>query len=62
MNNFDFDTNTLRALAGIILLILAMALMFSQNQNDTLNYIVLALAGFLVGGQLFSRDNNQNLK
>jgi len=52
-----FDTNSLRALAGVILLILAIALMGFHDENDALNYICLALAGFLVGGSLFSKDN-----
>lgn len=53
------ENNTLRALAGIILLILAIVLMFSKDAPDIINYILLALAGFLVGGQLLGKDNIQ---
>ena len=53
------ENNALRALAGIILLILAIVLMFSKDAPDIINYILLALAGFLVGGQLLGKDNIQ---
>jgi multisubunit Na+/H+ antiporter MnhG subunit len=52
----ELSNNDLRAIAGIILLILAIVLMFSTHESDAVNYVVLALAGFLVGGSLFNRD------
>lgn len=52
----DIDNNDLRALAGVILLILATALLFFQNHDDVLNYILLGLAGFLIGGQIISNQ------
>jgi hypothetical protein len=48
----EINTNTLRALSGIILLILGIAIMILKDVPDILNYIVLALAGFLVGGSI----------
>jgi hypothetical protein len=50
------DTNTLRAFAGIILLILGIFIMQLKDTPEVMNYIVLALAGFLVGGSLISKD------
>jgi hypothetical protein len=50
----NLENNDLRAVAGIILLILAIVLLFTRDETDVVNYIVLALAGFLVGGQIFS--------
>ena len=52
------DTNTLRALAGILMLILAVFLLFLRDDTDVINYILLALAGFLVGGQLLGKNND----
>jgi hypothetical protein len=52
------DTNDLRAIAAIILLILAIALMFSQHEVDVVNYIALALAGFLIGGQVLGKNTD----
>jgi dipeptide/tripeptide permease len=46
--------NDLRAVAGIILLILGIIVLFTRDEVDSLNYILIGLAGFLVGGQLFS--------
>ena len=51
------DTNALRAIAGIIMLILAIVLLYTRDETDVINYILLALAGFLVGGQLLGRNN-----
>ena len=52
------DTNALRAIAGIILLILAIVLLFTRDEIDVINYICLALVGFLVGGQLLGKNND----
>jgi hypothetical protein len=46
------DTNDLRAVAGILLLVFGLAILFAPREVDILNYIVLALAGFLIGGQV----------
>lgn len=53
----NLTNNELRAIAGIILLILAIVLMFKRDETDAVNYVVLALAGFLVGGQLLNKGN-----
>jgi hypothetical protein len=55
--SLQFDTNDLRALAGIILLLLALCVLFLNDENEIINYLLLALAGFLVGGQLLNRNN-----
>jgi hypothetical protein len=48
------ENNDLRAIAGIIVLILAIVLLFTRDETDVVNYILIGLAGFLVGGQIFS--------
>lgn len=53
----ELDTNKLRALSGGILLILAISQMVTKYQTDRLEYIMIALAGFLVGGALIQNTN-----
>jgi hypothetical protein len=55
------DTNDLRAIAAIILLVLAIALMFSDHEVDIINYVVLALAGFLIGGQVLGTNKDPKI-
>lgn len=41
----DLTQNQLRAVAGIILVILAIFYIYSNAQNDNIEYIMIALAG-----------------
>lgn len=50
----DITNNKLRALAGLILLILAVIFLICGANNSTLETIMLALVAFLVGGALFN--------
>lgn len=43
----------LRAVAGIILLVLAIFFLYLSEDQKAIEYIMLALAGFLVGGSIF---------
>ena len=56
----DFTTNQLRALSAGILLILALASLFLKATNSTFDIILIALASFLVGGALLSKQNFNN--
>jgi predicted membrane-bound spermidine synthase len=47
-----FENNDLRALAGIIMMILAISILFVKESKEIINYILIALAGFLVGGSI----------
>lgn len=40
----------LRAITGVILLVLALAFLILKADNHSIEYIMLALAAFLVGG------------
>lgn len=53
----EWDTNDLRALAGIILLLLALVVLYTNNENESINLIIIAMAGFLVGGQMLGRSD-----
>jgi hypothetical protein len=53
----EWDTNDLRALAGGIILVLAIISLILKTETETLKYILIALASFLVGGQLISKEN-----
>jgi len=48
------DNEILRALSGVILLILSIVYIFANNSNNAIEYILMALAGFLVGGALLA--------
>jgi hypothetical protein len=50
----NLSNNDLRAVAGIILLILAVLVLFTRDEVDSINYILIGLAGFLIGGQIFT--------
>lgn len=54
-----FDQNKLRAFAGVILLLLALAYLILRSENTSIEYVMLSLAGFLVGGALLSSKNDQ---
>lgn len=45
----DFTQNQLRAIAGFILLVLAIVYILTKSENENVEYIMLALAGCLVG-------------
>jgi hypothetical protein len=51
--------DSLRALAGLILLILCLFSTYQQNETDSVRYTIIALAGFLVGGALLQKTNNK---
>ena len=55
----DFENDTLRAWAGLILLILAILFIITGAENSTLEIIMIALAGFLVGGAILSGQNKK---
>lgn len=42
----------LRAFGGLILLLLALVFILSGAENKSLEYIMIALTGFLVGGAI----------
>lgn len=52
----DLTTNQLRAISASILLVLALASLFLKQTNETINIILIALASFLVGGALLSKN------
>jgi sugar phosphate permease len=52
--NSDITNNKLRAWAGLILLILSIFFVTMKFENQTFEYILLALAAFLVGGAIFN--------
>ena len=54
-----FDQESLRAMSGLILLILALVSMFTQNKSNIIEYILIALVGFLAGGSLLQKKNNE---
>lgn len=58
----NLDQNHLRALAGLILLVLALVFLILQSENGTIEYILIALAAFVVGAELFGRNDDGNNK
>lgn len=52
----DLTTNQLRAISASILLVLALASLFLKQSNSTIDIILIALASFLVGGALLSKN------
>lgn len=58
----NFDQNQLRALAGMILLILSLVFLILQSENGTIEYILIALAAFVVGAELFGGNDDGNNK
>lgn len=52
----DLTTNQLRAISASILLVLALASLFLKQTNETIDIILIALASFLVGGALLSKN------
>jgi uncharacterized membrane protein len=51
----SIDQNKLRAWAGLILLILAVLSTILKYENTTLQYTIIALVSFLVGGALLQK-------
>jgi LPXTG-motif cell wall-anchored protein len=51
----SWTQESLRAFAGFILLILALANIFTGNETTTVNYTILSLVGFLAGGALLQQ-------
>ena len=58
----NFTTNQLRALAGAILLILALVFLMVGSDNGTIEYILIALAAFVVGAEVFSNGDDDTPK
>lgn len=54
----EWSNNDLRALAGIILLIIAIISIYLKYENNSINMILMGLVSFLVGGALFNKNNN----
>lgn len=52
-----WDQDSLRALSGVILLILCVFSTYQQNETESVKYTIIALAGFLVGGALLQKNN-----
>lgn len=52
----NWNQDSLRALAGLILLILALFSTYLNNETDSVRYTIIALAGFLVGGALLQNN------
>lgn len=55
----NWSQDSLRALAGIILLILCLFSTYLNNETDSVRYTIIALAGFLVGGALLQKTDNK---
>jgi len=53
-----FSNNDLRAFAGLILMVLASLILIIGNETESIKIILIGLAGFLVGGQMFGKDNS----
>ena len=53
----NWNQDSLSALAGIILLVLALFSTYFQNETESVKYTIMALAGFLVGGALLQKNN-----
>ena len=58
----ELSNNDLRAIAGLLLLILGMTLLFLKDETDVINYVVICLASFLIGGNILTKkdDPKQN--
>lgn len=55
----DLYLTKLRALSGVILLILAIASMITKYTDESLKIIMISLAGFLVGAALVGGKKQQ---
>jgi uncharacterized membrane protein HdeD (DUF308 family) len=53
----ELSNNDLRAIAGLILLILGIALLFLKDETDIVNYVVIGLASFLIGGNILTKSD-----
>ena len=45
----DFTQNQLRAIAGLVLLVLAIVYILTESKNENIEYIMIGLASCLVG-------------
>lgn len=54
----DFTQNQLRAIAGLILLILAIVYIISKSENENIEYIMIGLASCLVGLTILGNKTN----
>lgn len=50
-------TEALRAIAGLILVVLAVVFMLTSSENASLEMVMLSLAAFLVGGAFFNKGD-----
>jgi len=55
----ELNNNDLRAIAGLILLILGMVLLFLKDETDVVNYVVIGLASFLIGGNILTKKSDE---
>jgi sugar phosphate permease len=53
------NNENLRALAGIILLVLCVLSMWKTNSSQVFDYVILSLVGFLAGGSLLSNQKKE---
>lgn len=53
------SNESLRALSGIILLILCIFSMWKTNSSQVFDYVILSLVGFLAGGSLLSKKEEE---
>lgn len=56
----DFTNNQLRALGAFILLVLAVTTIAMKQTTATMDFIMVALASFLVGGAILSQLTTKN--
>jgi len=57
----ELSNNDLRAVAGIILLILGVVLLFLKDETDVVNYVVIGLASFLIGGNILTKKETNKI-
>lgn len=54
----NWTQESLRALAGVILLILALTSMWKTNSSAVFDYVILSLVAFLAGGALLQNKKD----
>jgi hypothetical protein len=55
----NFTQNQLRAVAGIVLLILALVYIYKGSSNNNIEIIMIALTGSLVGYSIFPQKTKE---
>lgn len=55
----NFTQNQLRAIAGIVLLIVALFYLYKGSDNSNIEIIMIALTGSLVGFSILPNKTNQ---